>query len=135
MSRRKYHLAEQPIPSGFQIFEARLDVAGVGYRKKAARAFATSKHVWLELERETRLKDHPHAIRIIGCSKGLFRTRRRFVGYVPSKVAHAIAEGAYWGQVRSRLLKTWVGDRGYVEILFQLLGPKGKKRDYDKLRR
>lgn len=130
VGERKYHLGEQPIPEGFEIFEERLDIAGIRFRKDDARAFAQSGAGWLEFERDAANKHDSNAIRIIGCTKGLiFGTSRRFLGYVPSKVAKAIVHGGYWGQVQPRLLKTWVGDTGFVEILFQLLGPKGKKYD------
>ncbi|HSS47024.1 MAG TPA: hypothetical protein VLL03_06400, partial [Burkholderiales bacterium] len=49
MSTLKYHLDEQEIPDGFQIFEERLEVAGVGFRKEDAAAFVTAKDGWLEL--------------------------------------------------------------------------------------
>ena len=42
MSKRKYHLDEQDIPEGFQIFEDRLEVAGVRFRKEDAAAFASA---------------------------------------------------------------------------------------------
>ncbi|RLB24349.1 MAG: hypothetical protein DRG73_04015 [Deltaproteobacteria bacterium] len=127
MAKRKYHLQEQPIPEGFHIYEDRLEVAGVSFRKNDAAAFAKSKHLWLELEREQENKHDKNAIRVIGCSKGLFGTKRRFIGYVPKDVAKKIVEGGFWGKVRPRLLKTYVGAGGFVEILFQLLGPKGQK--------
>lgn len=130
MSERKYHLGEQPIPEGFEIFEERLAIAGIRFRKDDARAFAESGGGWLEFERDAANQHDANAIRIIGCTKGLiFGTTRRFLGYVPSEVAKAVVQAGYWVQVQPRLLKTWVGDTGFVEILFQLLGPKGKKYD------
>src|SRR6266508_6942023 len=98
MSTRKYHLDEQQIPEGFQIFEERLEVAGVGFRKENAVAFANAKEGWLELEREFGNEHDPNAIKVIGCSKGCFETKRRFIGYVPREVAQAIVQGGYWGQ-------------------------------------
>lgn len=130
MSAQKYHLDEQEIPDGFQIFEERLEVTGVSFRKEDAAAFATAKEGWLELERDPGNKHDPNAIKVNGCNKGFFGTKRRFIGYVPREVSRAIVEGGYWGQVRPRLLKTYVGDRGFVEILFQLLGPRGKKYEF-----
>jgi tetratricopeptide (TPR) repeat protein len=51
---------------------------------------------------------------------------------VPSGVAALIIEGNYYGSVTPRLLKTYIGDSGYVEILFQVLGPKGQRLKYKK---
>ncbi len=130
MSTRNYHLGEQEIPDGFQIYEERLEVAGVSFRKEDAAAFATTNDGWLELERDAGNGHDPNAIKIIGCNKGFFGTKRRFIGYVPKEVSRAIVEGGYLNQIRPRLLKTYVGDSGFVEILFQILGPKGKKYEF-----
>ena len=97
MSTRKYHLEEQEIPEGFQIFEERLEVAGVSFRKEDAAAFATAKDGWLEFERELGNKHDSNAIRVIGCNNGLFGTKRRFIGYVPREVSRPVVEGGYWG--------------------------------------
>lgn len=130
---KRFHLDKQPIPGEFQIFEERLAVAGVTFRKADAAAFAGSKDPWLELERDPDNRHDRNAIRVIGCSKGFFGTRRRFVGYVPKEVSKAIVTRGFWGRVRPRLLKTYVGDDGFVEILFQVLGPKGEIRMYQKV--
>jgi hypothetical protein len=50
--QKKYHLGDQEIPKGFQIFDERLEVMGVKYRKDDAASFASSKNQWLELERD-----------------------------------------------------------------------------------
>lgn len=130
MSTRNYHLGEEEIPDGFQIFEERLEVAGVSFRKEDAAAFATVRDGWLEIERDAGNKHDSNAIKVIGCNKGFFGTKRRFIGYVPKEVSRAIVEGGYLSQIRPRLLKTYAGDRGFVEILFQILGPKGKKYEF-----
>lgn len=130
MSTRSYHLGEQEIPDGFQILEERLEVAGVSFQKEDAAAFASATGGWLELERDLGNKHDRNAIKVIGCNKGFFGTKRRFIGYVPKEVSQAIVEGGYLGQIRPRLLKTYVGDRGFVEILFQVIGPKGKKYEF-----
>ena len=130
MSTRDYHLGEQEIPDGYQIFQERLEVAGTRFRKEDAVAFAKATDGWLELERDSGNIHDPNAIKVIGCNKGFFSTKRRFVGYVPKDVARATLEGGFLGQIRPRLLKTYVGDQGFVEILFQILGPKGKKYEF-----
>lgn len=128
MAKREYHLKN--IPEGFQIFEERLEVAGIAYRKAEATRFIRGKNLWLELEREPSNKHDKNAIKVIGCSKGFFGTKRFFLGYVPQQVASAIVEGGFWGKVVPRLLKTYLSDRGFVEVLFQILGPKGQKYEY-----
>lgn len=131
MTSNKYHLQEQEIPDGYEIFEERLEVSGIQYRKNDALAFATKTDgIWLEFEREENNKYDRNAIKIIGCSKELFVAKKSFVGYVPKEIAKLIIEGGFWEQVKPRLLKIYVGKQDFVEILFQLLGPKGKKYDF-----
>jgi hypothetical protein len=130
MSSSEYHLQRQPIPAGFQIFEERLEVAGVSHRRDAAYAFAKSREPWLEMERDPGNAHDRNAIKVLGCSKGLFGTKRRFIGYVPRDTAKRIVEGGWFDRVRVRLLKTYAGDSGFVEIGFQILGPKGELANY-----
>lgn len=127
MSTRRFHLESQPIPEGYEIVEERLEVAGIKHRKDDARAFANASNGWLELERDPANQYDPNAIKVLGCTKGLFGTKRRFIGFVPKNVAKAIVVGGHANVVRPRLLKTYVGDLGFVEILFQILGPRGSK--------
>lgn len=130
MKVRNYHLSELEIPVGFQIYEERLQVAGANFRKKDAIAFANSTGGWLELQQDPDNKYDRKAIKVIGCNKGFFGTKRRFIGYVPKAVAQAVIGGGFLPQILPRLLKTYVGYDDYVEILFQILGPKGKKSDF-----
>ena len=128
MSEGQYHL--DAIPDGLQIFEERVEVMGIKYRRDDARAFAGGRGLALELEREL---DNPHdknAIRVIGRRKTLFGSKRHFIGYMPSGLAARIVEGNYYKFVAPRLLKAYIGDSGYVEVLFQILGPKGQRLKY-----
>ena len=134
MSSGKYHLDENEIPEGFQIFEERLEVAGVRFRKDDAAAFANATEGWLELERDPKNRHNLNAIKVIGVSKGVFGTKRYFIGYVPKVISGAIIEGRYWDKIRLRLLKTYVSDRGYVEFLFQILGPKSGKSNFQRFK-
>lgn len=130
MTTAQYHLQEQEIPEGMQIFEERIEVAGVSHRRQDAVSFAKAKNIWLEFERDQENQYDKNAIKMIGCSKGFFGTKRRFIGYVPKDFATNIVENDFLSQTKPRLLKTYIGDNGYVEILFQLLGSKGKKSEY-----
>jgi hypothetical protein len=127
-----YHLDDQPIPPGLQIFEERLEVSGVRFRREDATALAEATGAWLELEADENNQYDKYAIKVIGCLPGMSTSDRRFIGYVPKEVSAAIANSGFSGQVRARLLMTYVGDSGFVEILFQLLGPKGQKWKYQR---
>jgi hypothetical protein len=123
----KYHLREQKIPEGFQIFESHLEVRGVKYRQENAIAFAMhSGGSWLELEKDEDNKHDKNTIKVIGCNGA----KRYFVGYVPRETSRLIFEGGFWGHVLPRLYKTCVGDDGFVDIFFQILGQIGRKYEY-----
>jgi hypothetical protein len=98
----------EAIPKGYQIYEDRLTPAGISFRKDDAAAFARSADGWLELELEPEPsnKHDKNAIKVI-----LGR------GFLPL--------------VRPRLINTYIGRDGYIEILFQILGPKGRKKEYE----
>jgi hypothetical protein len=123
----KYHLKEQGIPEGFQIYESALEVMGVQYHKEAAIEFIRNiDGSWLEFEKEENNEYDKNAIKVIGC-KG---DKRYFIGYVPKETSQLIFDGNYWGQVIPRLYKTYVGHDDFIEITFQLLGKVGKKYEF-----
>ena len=124
-------ITPEGIPEGFQIYEDRLTPAGITFRSDDALAFARSSMGWLELEPEPGNKYDKNAIKVIGCTKGLFWTKRRFVGYVPKGVSANLVGRRFLSLVRPRLMNTYVAEDGYIEILFQILGPKGRKKEYE----
>jgi hypothetical protein len=126
----EYQLDRHPIPEGFQIFEERLDVAGLQFRREDAEAFIIRGDQWLELELDPGNAHDPNAIKVIGCNGTSYNTCRHFIGFVPKNVARAVVRKGFWGLVQPRLLKTYVSPNGFVEVLFQLLGPKGRKKEY-----
>lgn len=131
MAKKKFHLQEQEIPDGYMIFEERLEVAGIQFQKNAAISFSqNTEGCWLEFEREEDNKYDKNAIKVIGCRKSFFGNKRHFIGYVPKEISRLIVEGGYLKIVKPRLLKTYVSDNDFVEILFQLLGPAGKKHHF-----
>ena len=86
----------------------------------------------LILNENLETKHDPNAIKVIGCNKGFFGIKRRFIGYVPKDVSRLIVEGRYLNQICPRMLRTYVGDLGFVEIQFQILGPKEKNTSFAK---
>lgn len=128
MTKADYHLP--PIPDGFQIYEERLEVAGLAQRKVDAARFARGKQKALEWEPEPGNRYDKNAVRLFGCHKGLFRMKRTLLGYVPKEVAKKIVERGLIADAQPRLLKTYVSDGGFVEILFQVVGPKARIGDY-----
>ena len=130
MSTANYVLSQTTIPDGYQIYEERLEVSGVSFRKNEARPFVKSGSTSIYLERET---DNPHdrnAIAIYGKAKKLFGVKNYHLGFVPKEIAKKVVENGFGEQVIARLYKTYLGSDGFIEIEFQLLGPKGQYYDY-----
>ena len=65
----------------------------------------------------------PNAIEIMGCTPGLFGVRRRPFGYILRESAKAMVDAKIDGIIRPRLLKTYISTSGFLEILFQIIGP------------
>lgn len=128
---KKYHLREQEqkIPDGFQIYDERLEVAGIQHRRDAAAQFVSQTNQWLEFESEPLNNYDPNAIKILGCYQQNNENIKLHVGYVPASIAKQITNFSA-DECKARLLKTYIGESGYVEILFQVLGPKGRIEEY-----
>lgn len=112
-----------PIPKGFQIFNARLSVAGIEHRRDDALRFADDSDQTLALEREPDNTHDANAIKVIGVTRGT----RRFIGYVPKEVAEQIVGSGVADVVQPRLERIWRTDNGFVDVIFQIVGPKDKK--------
>lgn len=124
-----------PKPKGYVTYDS-VEVAGIPYRKPAALRFAKGRNQWLEWEREPNNRHDRNAIKIYGCTRGLFGTRRRFIGYVPAETARRIVDSGLWGLVLPHFQSLYVDDVGvapgdeFIEITFQVLGPGTRKNDY-----
>ena len=105
-------------------------MAGLAHRKADAAQFARGKQKALEWEPEPGNRYDKNAIRLIGCHKGIFLTKRTQIGYVPKEVAKTLVERGLVADAQPRLLKTYVSDGGFVEILFQVVGPKARIGEY-----
>lgn len=126
---RKYHKDEQKIPTGFQKYSEEIGVAGIQHRRDAATKFVNSANQWLEFEPEPLNKFDSNAIKVLGCCKLENEISKIHVGYVPALMAKQIKKSLI-EEFRPRLYKTYIGESGYVEIEFQLLGPKGRFEEY-----
>lgn len=128
---KQYHLDEYPPPSGFRIYFDRVSVMGITMRKADAAAFCKAQDRELALEREPGNPHDANAIKLIGSWKGWFGRKSRHLGYVPADMAAKLAETGLADTVRPRLMKTYLGTDGFVEIEFQVIGPK---EHYERLR-
>ena len=130
---KQYHLDEYPIPEGFRIYQDRISVMGVAMRRTDVAAFCKGSDRQLALLQEP---DNPYdrnAIRIVGSWKGWLFRKEKLLGYVPAEEAAKLARLGLGTNVLPRLLKTYVGDDGFVEIEFQIIGPIDLYRTFNPL--
>nr|WP_249185864.1 HIRAN domain-containing protein [Burkholderia ambifaria] len=121
-----------PIPKGFQIFAGHgvgISVVGIQYRRRDALRFAAGSDQALLFEREPHNPQDPNAIKVIG----VCRSSRDFIGYVPRDLASQLVESELTEIVQPRLISIWCSGGGYVDIAFQIVGPKERKIDFDRV--
>ena len=121
----------EPIPDGYQIYVSRLEIAGIHYRKDEALKFAVGNYQTIAFERDQNNKHDPNAIKIIGTSKGLIFTSSKILGYVPKEVSKQIVGSDLFSAIKPRLKRIYVSDKGFIDIQWQLIGPKETKKQYD----
>ena len=119
-----------PIPVGFQIYMPGIMLAGITFRKQDALAFAHSRDQTIELQREGDNSHDSNAIQVYGvCSRG-----REFIGYVPKTDAAYIARSGMFAELQSRIDRIYLSFTNprdpYLEIRFQIIGPKGRKPEF-----
>jgi hypothetical protein len=120
-----------PLPAGFQIYMPGIMLAGISFRKQDALAFAHSHDQTIEMQREEDNSHDPNAIQVYGvCSRG-----RELVGYVPKADAAYIARSGMFAELQSRIDRMYLSFTNasdpYLEIRFQIIGPKGRKAEFD----
>lgn len=128
---KEYHLNGNPIPDGYRIYEERLDVAGVQHRQGDARTFCLANGKTLSFEREHGNTFDPNAIKIIGEYSGFFGGKAKTIGYVPAEISAKLVSLSLAAFVKPRLLKTYVGNDGFVEVEFQIIGPTTRYQEYN----
>jgi hypothetical protein len=55
---------------------------------------------------------------------------RRFIGYVPKEVSEHIVSSGLINDIQPRLERIWHSETGFVDVMFQLVGPKESKAHY-----
>jgi hypothetical protein len=122
-----------PIPTGWQIYAARLFVRGlhVESHRSQGEHFARGRAQELVLVAEPSNPHDKNAVRVIGNFKGLLFSSRAELGYVPRDVAEALVSTGLLPAVGPRLKYLSVGDNGRVDIEFEVIGPREQKKAFD----
>lgn len=116
-----------PIPAGYQIFEKNLPVAGIQFRKIDAISFAKSSGQELGLERQSNNEHDPNAIKLIGISG----STRYFIGSLPKELSKQIILTGLYESVKPRLVRIYIGQNDFLDIQYQIIGPKTEKKNFD----
>lgn len=129
LSQRSAAQLPEPIPPGYQIYCKDPSLAGSNYRRVDKLRFAESSGQTLRLEREPDNPKDPNAIQVIGdCIDDDY-----VIGYLPKQIAKQITNAGLFDVIKPRLCRIYIGERGdgYVEIQYQIVGPKSSKQQFD----
>jgi hypothetical protein len=86
----------------------------------------------LEFEREPDNKHDNNAIKVIGCSKGFFTTRKYFLGYVPKEISAELYRSGLLRYAEPRIRRIWIPDEeDEATIIFQILIPDDVEEKYN----
>lgn len=116
-----------PIPKGYQIFADRIPIAGIQFRRDDILKFCHSTNQELVLEREPDNEHDPKAIKLFGVAS----SGRHFIGYVPKELAEQIVATELFAEVKPRLGRIYVSNTGFIDIQYQIIGPKASKKTFD----
>ena len=115
-----------PMPAGYHLYADRVSVAGIRFRNKDAVRFAQASRHSLRFERQPSNEHDPNAIKVIGITP----EGEHFLGYVWKARAAQIVEAGLYDQVRPRLISIYF-QGGYVDVEYQIVGPKSEKAWFD----
>lgn len=116
-----------PMPTGYQIFAKNLPVAGIQHRKNEAMKFARSSNQELSLQREPSNEFDPNAIKLIGLSG----SSNYFIGYLPKELSSQIIGTGMFENVKARLGRIYISNNDFLDIQYQVIGPKADKKKFD----
>lgn len=116
-----------PMPTGYQIFAKNIQVAGIQHRKEEAIRFARSSNQELTLQREPSNQYDSNAIKLIGLSG----STQYFIGYLPKELSAQIISTGMLDTVKARLGRIYISHNDYLDIQYQVIGPKADKKKFD----
>lgn len=116
-----------PMPTGYQIFAKNLPVAGIQHRKDEAIRFAKSSNQELSLQRDSNNEFDKNAIKLIGLSG----STQYFIGYLPKELSAQIIGTGMFEIVKARLGRIYISNNDYLDIQYQVIGPKVDKKKFD----
>ena len=123
-----------PIPKGYRIYYYDFDVAGVSYNIDALNRVIKKGSLTFELMPEPDNEHDKNAIKVQARRKRfLFGEAVEHIGYVPKEIAANIAklEGNF--ELLPRPISLWIGDRGGVTFVMDILGRRDQFKEFEQV--
>jgi hypothetical protein len=117
---------DQRLPPDYSIFIKNSQITGISYRREDVIKFIHSEGLCLALELEPSNTMDINAIKLIGKTDGA----DYLLGYIARGYAQQIADSGMFQQLLPRLMRVYQGKDDYVDITFQILGPKDLKEKF-----
>ena len=114
------------IPNDYEIYSGPLSVVDVQASRDELLRFSDAPRPALVLEMAVDDLPAP-AIRVVGVTSAA----RYCFGRVPGAVAEQVIGSGLADLVEARLQRVYVADAGFIDITFQLVGPRVKKAQYE----
>ena len=118
---------DNPIPIGYQIFAKNIPVAGMSYRKNDVINFSRTQNQELTIKRELNNQHDKNAIQLIGISG----SNQYIIGYLPKELSEQIISTGLFDSIKVRLTRIYIGREDFIEVHYQIIGPKADKKQFD----
>jgi len=115
------------MPKDFQVYVSDIDPIVPAKHRAEVFKFVRGGGGPIELEREQSSADAPYAIRLVGVASG----QRFHIGDVPEGAAKQIVQSGLFESVKARLLRVTAPSDSYIEMRYQIIGPKAEKKKFD----
>lgn len=112
------------IPDGYRVFEREFSIAGIQHYKDNFFKAVKKGNVEFRMQPEPTNRHDPNAIAILASRKSLFGHLEKKVGHVPGEIASQIADAKVGDKLVLRPKKLYISDDGFVDLKFDILGPK-----------
>lgn len=118
------------IPEGCRVFEREFPVAGVQHHKENFFKIVKKGNVEFWMQPEPSNPHDPNALAILGSRKSFFGRMEKKIGYVPAEIASQLGDAKVSDKVVLRPKALYISDDGYIDLKFDLLGPKDLYEQY-----
>lgn len=117
----------EDIPDGYQIYEARPTLHETVRYQSETQLFINSRNKKLVLKVSENPKQKKGLIQLVGVCNG----KELILGNLPDKLSKRLLVDEWVSVIRPRLTQAYVEENNYVYLRYQLVGPKGRKKEFE----